>query len=69
LAQALDTAVLHSAYSANEQDAEYLLSQSPYIQFHAHEADSTPDRLLDYAYEVVATTNSNVLKTDEDLYI
>jgi hypothetical protein len=69
LAQALDSQVLQSAYSANEQDAQYLLSQSPYIQFHAHEADSTPDRLLSYVREVVAATNSNVLKTDEDLYI
>lgn len=69
LAQALDAAVLRSAYSANEHDAQYLLSQSPYIQFHAHEADSTPDHLLNYADEVVAATNSNVIKTDEDLYI
>jgi len=69
MAQALDTAVLRSAYSANEQDAEYLLSQSPYIQFHAHEADSTPDRLLNYAYEVVAATNSSILKRDEDIYL
>lgn len=69
LAQALDTAVLHSAYSANEQDAQYLLSQSPYIQFHAHEADSTPDRLLNYVGEVVAVTNSSILKRDEDIYL
>ena len=69
LAQALDSQVLRSAYYAKEQDAQYLLSQSPYIQFHAHEADSTPDCLLNYVREVVAATNSNVLKTDEDLYI